>query len=186
MALAWIKENHVTQEQHGRCEVNMTALSPKCWSHWFQCFKKTRRKSHKLYRSPCQEAMVEGRKSGLWSQPDPMGRMRILTQLDFSPTLHFWKLPHFPNEAVPLPLGLPERMESCVFASSRWRRREMLGKCFLLSWVVPWAFVENLLCPNTSVNTIQEWNNQVSLKLVFSGKQKITSERVDKVNPGHS
>lgn len=123
MALAWIKENHVAQEQHGRCEVKMTALSPKCWSHWFQCFKKTRRKSHKLYRLSCQEAMVEGRKSGLWSQPDPVGRMRILTQLDFSPTLHFWKLPHFPNEAVPLPLGLLER-NGILCVCEQWMEEE--------------------------------------------------------------
>lgn len=92
-------------------------------------FKKTRRKSHKLYCSPCQEAKVDGRKSGLWSLPDPVGCMGILTQPALSPTLHFWKRPHFPNEAVPLPLRLLERMKSCVFASSGWRR-EMLANVF--------------------------------------------------------
>lgn len=116
-ALAWIKENMA--DGRWRWQHRPPVLIPLVVG----CFKKTRHKNHKLFCSPCQEATVDGRKSGLWSQPDPVGHMGILTQSAFSPTFHFWKLPHFPNEAVPLPLRLLERMKSCVFASSGWRGR---------------------------------------------------------------
>lgn len=60
----------------------------------------------------------EGNKSGLWSQPGLVGHVWILTQPRrlpaFSPTFHFWKLPHFPKEAMVLSLRLLERIKSCV------------------------------------------------------------------------